>query len=51
MAGRRRLILAKITQSPVRGKALKDALGAMNQPVKDYATLAEGAVPKQAKKK
>lgn len=43
-SGAHRLIVADITQSKLRGKALIDALGQMNtSPTKDSETLAKKA--------
>lgn len=52
MAGRRRLILADITQSKLRGPALIKALGAMNKPgTTPYEELASGMKKKKTNKK
>lgn len=51
MAGRRRLILADITQSKLRGPALIKAIGAMNKPATtSYEELASGVKKKTNKK-
>lgn len=51
MASRRRLILADITQSNLRGPALISAIGAMNKPgTTSYDELASGFKKSSTKK-